>query len=1362
MSTWKTTGLEIKVTSTGISAAKKDQKELRVELSGTIKAVDKLENKFRKYDTGAKRAGAGTKKLRASLDALKSAVAALGLYKLVEQFKRMGEYGLQTAMTFERLGVQMETVMGSMAGGERAMAWMERFIMETPFQLKDATTAFVQLKAMGMDPMNGSMQAIADATAKLGGDMVKMERITQAVGKAWTKNKFQGYEFIQMTRAGVPAVDLFSKAIGKTGSEVYEMSRKGQLGRKEINLFLAELGKWGEGASAALMTTFGGAVSNLVDAVDISIRRFAVQSGLLGDLAKEVKKLETQIMAFGESKTLQKWADDTKTGLYNLISGFKDLGGAISDVAGGSSDAMGPFAKITQEFKEMGEQVQIVTGFWGNLRDSINESGEAGAAFVSGGEKVATFFSSLTGDFTALYGAIERYNTGSGDIFMDDDVELFNRLNAAMKEVEGKTIPQLLEAQRKEGIAVHKSAMEWLQYYKNQKAAGTLSGKMLKAHNQLTKATKDEAAAVKAAAEAEDERIQHQAKLLGFLQEAQELLNEKKTLWDKLKDQEHERTIAQMRLNEEAEKLNDTQMEANFLLKESIEIDRQKSASTSTVASAYRALMNPVEGFMATLEAWSKTPVVPLPTPGPADDPELAKAAERIEKNLEDAAKRSAETFGQTISDALYAVFVDEDGSLMDVWDGLVQQMGSNGADTIGDAFRSAFTGGGGGVTELLQSFGITYTAGEGGGAGSFSFGGGEEMWRAAAGLAGAYLQNRDDPSSGELIGGGALSGYASGGVWGAIGGALMGMYQASSRPEDAMGAFSLNPEWMFAGPGTVPYNVGPGGFTPDMGEEMLDETALQVFQDNWSNFWAMGRAFRNVVQGFGDPTLLEGIDLSTALGMIRFDASSSELTSALTETFTGMWQGVYGQAIEQGFSDLFDRVYGVQDPATYGQMTPTQHMDARHEALPFGYSENLSRFQRFWEQFSRELANLPADERLEAMTTMIGTLSMIADLRETDLLEDLARSSAENFQIFVDEAAEQVSVLSSGWEGMGLIDRAGELQNIGAIWQTVLEGARQMLAQIQAAQDQMNASFDSARERLAIGGMSDTEKEQYFIDQVNAAMAAIGTATSVEDVQSATSDVLRYVQMLEQLYQSTEQEGGSLYNQVFQDIAGGPFGLGISSLIEAAGMDPASREFSGMTVAEILSDILGDAQELANEQYDALRGDVLDNLDTFEQQVLDAADALLDFTEAIDMWQADITDAVPGGTPGDPFYVVVTPGGRVSPWGGDDIAGDDIAGAIPGAKPGGPTPVGGGGKTLSDLIDAMQADDAIRVQEMQSYRLMLENMVNSIASSIQNGAVPVVNVSVEGSIAALKPMVRAVVNEMSQGSGASQNTAIF
>ncbi|MBO0903809.1 tape measure protein [Jiella sonneratiae] len=171
----------------------------------------------------------------------------------------------ETGSAFENMGVRLKALEGSSEGAEKALAWITDFAKKTPLELSEVVDAYANLRTYGIDPTNGSMQAVTDAMAATGGGAEKLNGIIMGLGQAWTKQKLQGEEIMQLLERGIPVWDMLATATGKSVPELQKLSSAGKLGRKEIGLLIDMIGKRYKGASEDFSKTFDGITSNLKD-----------------------------------------------------------------------------------------------------------------------------------------------------------------------------------------------------------------------------------------------------------------------------------------------------------------------------------------------------------------------------------------------------------------------------------------------------------------------------------------------------------------------------------------------------------------------------------------------------------------------------------------------------------------------------------------------------------------------------------------------------------------------------------------------------------------------------------------------------------------------------------------------------------------------------------------------------------------------------------------------------------------------------------------------------------------------------------------------------------------------------------------
>lgn len=288
---------------------------------------DQAARKFQDPTPDMKRGAQDTEKSVNSLgEALKNtarniaawAAAALGLNAIRSGLQSIIDVGAK----FETLQVRLDSLMGSLEGGQQAVDWIKNFAKTTPLQLDQVTEAFARLKTYGLDPMDGTLQALVDANAKMGGSQELLERIILAVGQAWTKQKLEGQEVMQLNEAGIPVWDLLSKALGKSVIELQNLSQQGRIGREEIRLLIEEIGKSSTGAAAAQMATWNGLISNLKDSWMFFLNNIA-QSGALDYFKQQIQSVLDKTTEMARDGSLQRYAKQTADAIVGFARAIK-------------------------------------------------------------------------------------------------------------------------------------------------------------------------------------------------------------------------------------------------------------------------------------------------------------------------------------------------------------------------------------------------------------------------------------------------------------------------------------------------------------------------------------------------------------------------------------------------------------------------------------------------------------------------------------------------------------------------------------------------------------------------------------------------------------------------------------------------------------------------------------------------------------------------------------------------------------------------------------------------------------------------------------------------------------------------------
>jgi tape measure domain-containing protein len=249
----------------------------KVEGEGNLQrfqgGLDRVRGSVNNLTTGFARAGAGMKAFMGGFAGGLLGGAALGALDLVKDaLLKVPRDIIRTGAEVEELTVQLNNLMGSSAAAQEAMNWLITFAKKTPLSLQDTNQAFVELKAYGIDPMDGSLMSLVDTMAGTGKGMEALDGIIMAFGQANAKGKLQQEEMNQLIERGIPIYELLAKVTGKNKDELDKLQQSGKLGKKVIRDVLDELGRRNRGAAEAMSRTWKGVISNIGDAWDSIMR----------------------------------------------------------------------------------------------------------------------------------------------------------------------------------------------------------------------------------------------------------------------------------------------------------------------------------------------------------------------------------------------------------------------------------------------------------------------------------------------------------------------------------------------------------------------------------------------------------------------------------------------------------------------------------------------------------------------------------------------------------------------------------------------------------------------------------------------------------------------------------------------------------------------------------------------------------------------------------------------------------------------------------------------------------------------------------------------------------------------------------
>ncbi len=221
-----------------------------------------------------------------------AAAAGAGTWSIFEMFR--------TASQFEQFQIMLENMEGSAEKARSSMAWVRKFAETTPYELAQVMEAFVQLKAYGIDPMDGSLRALGDASAGMSKElMAAVEALADA----------QTGEFERLKEFGIRARtegDKVTFTYMKNGREISSQARNNaaELKAAIVTIMSARF----DGMMDRQSKTFSGMFSNLKDQWTVFLNRIA-DAGIFDKVKGKIAGMLETVNKMAEDGRLQIWAE---------------------------------------------------------------------------------------------------------------------------------------------------------------------------------------------------------------------------------------------------------------------------------------------------------------------------------------------------------------------------------------------------------------------------------------------------------------------------------------------------------------------------------------------------------------------------------------------------------------------------------------------------------------------------------------------------------------------------------------------------------------------------------------------------------------------------------------------------------------------------------------------------------------------------------------------------------------------------------------------------------------------------------------------------------------------------------------------
>lgn len=246
-------------------------------------SVDKAEQRLRKLEVTSDKTGKGMKRAEKSAGHLMGRLLALaGAYITLRGVIAGFQAVIRKTAEFEQLNAQLLTATGSAENAAFAFEAIKKFAQETPYDLQQATGAFISLVNRGLTPSERALRSYGDTASSMGFSLADM---VLAVSNA-TAGEFENLKKfgIRAKKEGDNVKFIFRGVATEVGNNI-----------DEIEKYFIELGEknFADGMTRQ-MDTINGAISNFEDAWEVMLNEIG-ESGI-GEAVEDSVRYATALV----------------------------------------------------------------------------------------------------------------------------------------------------------------------------------------------------------------------------------------------------------------------------------------------------------------------------------------------------------------------------------------------------------------------------------------------------------------------------------------------------------------------------------------------------------------------------------------------------------------------------------------------------------------------------------------------------------------------------------------------------------------------------------------------------------------------------------------------------------------------------------------------------------------------------------------------------------------------------------------------------------------------------------------------------------------------------------------------------------
>lgn len=999
-----------------------------------------------------------------------SAIAALGLGVLAKQFADMTVSILKVGDTFEQLKIRLVSLRGSADQAAKDFDWIRQAAIDMPLELEDVTGAFTTLVAFGLEPTDGTLQKIVDSASQVGPPMQTLDVIVQSLGRSYAKNKIQTMEMYRMMEKGVPATRLLAEAMNKSEAAVVKMMEAGELGREHVLMLLDAMGSRAAGAASNQMVTLSGRLSNLEDAWVEMMNSIATAGPI--DAAKELLTvLNDKVNEIAEGGKAQEIGAYIADVIHTLTATLPKVVDSVVSL----TNAIPQLVLVLKDFRDVAEGIFKVGGLlWQGIEylsqfpPKFNAMGVAIGTLAAPLVGLSAGIAAIIGGFLELLHFINTYI---------DELDKESEAHTRATKMHNAAVKGMQEAMAAAGYKTHELANELgvvgdetlstVDAIYKELHARNMAGTITEKHKRILSGMRQEVVGATGDQAAWARQMTETGSALNVVGAAAE---ETVAGWDEMEKafEKSEKIMSQYRLG----MIEVTDLTGAYRLHILDTLPKMKTYDQDitrlTKSTGPQGLTGAIYDAIKAETQWVWV------------SKEVKEELSEIEEELSEIEK-AAISFSNEFKQSITSMF---SGTFKNLLEGEL--------DSLGDFFIDSFTNMGQMVGEtfinsmveamfskdvtIKDSFDSLF------GAADPETGKGKGAMRGAAGVMGGLGMWMAGQQQGGLMG------FLSGG----LGGASIALAAGMTNPIGivaigiAAGLAALFGSKEKETPWFDPNFTGEGWQVQDSGGHLGMTHEKRELWARDMNYLTdtTEQAYRQLLELFNSPELFDLVGTLDSMDFAKWEGQPQEFAQWIEDVWLPeQFEGMFGPAIRQGLEDL-----------------------------PIGLSSGAI------DAFFDAITDMPGPERIQAMTQFIETMIVANDylVGFAQLQEKFDRSVMDQYAEAMSGASDQIVTLMADWDNLNILERGDQLARIGTVWQGVLQVTEQQLGALKNLAESIDMTFSGAIENIQVSEMNPQQQATYAVSRLNELYDLLGRASTPEQVEQFTNEMMKYIQMIQ------------------------------------------------------------------------------------------------------------------------------------------------------------------------------------------------------------------------------------------------------